>query len=99
VGTLPSWSCYTGWPRTALCGVGWLPSFALTTAVSSPPCLWAGSSRYSDKPSPADVTRRHDMARVSLDSSRTLSYWIVQWFFRRKYVEVLNPIRVYLVCP
>jgi hypothetical protein len=39
------------------------------------------------------------MARISLDSSRTLSYWIAQWFFRRKYVEVLNPIRMYLVCP
>jgi hypothetical protein len=22
-----------------------------------------------------------------------------QWFFRRKYVAVLNPIRVYFVCP
>lgn len=26
------------------CGVGWLPSFALTTAASSPPCLWAGTA-------------------------------------------------------
>jgi hypothetical protein len=39
------------------------------------------------------------MARISLDSSRRLAYWIAQWFFRREYVEVLNPIRVYFVCP
>jgi len=28
-----------------------------------------------------------------------LSHWIAQWFFRRKYVAVLNLIRVYFVCP
>jgi hypothetical protein len=39
------------------------------------------------------------MARISLDSSRTLAYWIAQCFIRRKYVAVLDPIRIYLVCP
>jgi hypothetical protein len=33
------------------------------------------------------------MARISLDPPRTLSYRIAEWFFRRKYGEVLDPIR------
>ena len=33
------------------------------------------------------------MARISLDPPRTLSYRIAKWFFRRRYGEVLDPIR------
>jgi hypothetical protein len=39
------------------------------------------------------------MARISLDLSRMLSRWIAKWFIRRKYVAVLNLIRVYFVYP
>jgi alkylhydroperoxidase family enzyme len=33
------------------------------------------------------------MARISLDPPRTLSYRIAEWYFRRKFGEVLDPVR------
>src|SRR5262249_21010658 len=44
-----------------------------------------------------DVTRRYEMAdevaRISLDPPRTVSYRIGGWFLRRQFGEVLDPYR------
>src|SRR5262249_32802627 len=54
------------------------------------PSWWRWSS---DESTVMNVTRRHEMARISLNPPPTLSYRIGEWFLRRQFGEVLDPFR------